>query len=37
MDWFLGTGGILYPRVADFSSDYSGRLSSAQKVLARRC
>jgi len=33
----LGTAGILYPREADFPEEYSGRLYSAQEVLARRC
>jgi len=37
MDFILGTGGILYPREADFPADHSGRLSSAQEALARRC
>jgi len=36
MDWFSGTGGILYPREADFPSDHSGRLNSAQEALARQ-
>ena len=33
MDLFLGTGGILYPREADFPADHSGRLNSAQEAL----